>query len=63
MIKLIQRENETRKDFLLRLAIEYIDTHTGFFGGDDELLYDGTVCDGYCLAEDIKEEFNIDTDS
>lgn len=62
MINEKQKENETRKDYLVRLAIQYIEDHTGVVGADDTLYYDETVCDGYCLAEDLKIEFGIDDD-
>lgn len=54
-----QLSGEDRKTFLVRIAIQYIKDHTGYMGMDDEMMYDGTVCDGYCLAEDLKDEFNI----
>lgn len=60
MISLEQKENEDRKTYLVRLAIEYIKEHTGYSGIDDELFYDGSVCDGYCLAEDLRAEFDIE---
>jgi len=62
MIKIKQKENETRKEYLVRLAVRYIEDHTGIVGMDDSLFYDDAECDGYCLAEDLKIEFNIDDD-
>jgi hypothetical protein len=62
MIKLEQKENEKRKEYLVRLAIEYIIEHTGYVGVDDYLFYDDAECDGYCLAEDLRIEFHIEED-
>jgi hypothetical protein len=59
MITLEQKQNEDRKTYLVRLAIEYIIQHTGYFGMDDELFYDEAECDGYCLADDLRIEFDI----
>lgn len=57
-MKFEQNENETRKEFLVRIAIYYLeDTGMESFA---ELEYDGAVCDAYCLSEDLKIEFNID---
>lgn len=61
MVKLEQKENESRKEYLVRLAIEYIEEHTGL-GVDDYLYYDEAECDGYCLAEDLRIEFDIEED-
>jgi hypothetical protein len=59
MITLTQQEGETRKNFLLRLAMTYIKDHTGYMGMDDMLFYDEAECDGYCLADDIEIEFDV----
>lgn len=58
-MKYIQKENEDRREYLVRIAIDYIENHTGFIGVDDEIFYDDAECDGYCLAEDLKAEFDI----
>ena len=63
MIRLEQKENEDRKTYLVRLAIEYIKEHTGYVGIDDELFYDETECDGYCLADDLMIEFDIENET
>lgn len=60
MITLEQKENEDRKTYLVRLAIEYIKEHTGYVGMDDGLFYDEAECDGYCLADDLRIEFDIE---
>ena len=62
MIKLEQKENEKRQEYLVRLAIAYIIEHTGYVGVDDYLFYDDAECDGYCLAEDLRNEFDIEED-
>lgn len=45
---------EDRKKILVEACIEYIEQ-------DPELtvFYDETDCDGYCLIEDLKIEFNL----
>jgi hypothetical protein len=62
MIKIEQKENEKRQEYLVRLAIAYIIQHTGYIGIDDYLFYDDAECDGYCLAEDLRNEFYIEED-
>lgn len=59
MITIEQKDGETRKNFLLRMAIQYINDHTGYIGVDDTLFYDESECDGYCLANDIEAEFDV----
>ncbi len=48
-----QKKGESRKEYLLRVAIAYI---------DEELVhtFDGAQCDGYCLIDDIKIELNLE---
>ena len=60
MIKLKENKNENRKDFLVRLAIAFLNENSGYSLENDTLYYDDAECDGYCLAEDLKAEFNID---
>jgi hypothetical protein len=55
-----QKENEPRKDYLVRIAIWYIEQHTGFVGIDDRVIYDEAECGA--LAEDLRIEFDIDED-
>jgi hypothetical protein len=62
MIVLKENENEERKKYLVRLAIAYIVAHTDYAGIDDSLFYDNAECDGYCLAEDLRSEFDIEED-
>lgn len=51
-----QKVNETRIDFLLRL-LENLVENSG--ASDYKMEYDGTICDGTCLVDDIKSEFGI----
>jgi len=59
MIKIEEKKGEKRAEYLVRLAIEFIKTHSGFYGVDDRLFYDDAECDGYCLADDLMIEFDI----
>lgn len=59
MINLPQREGEDRKTYLVRLAIEYINSESGY-DHNQQIFYDEAECDGYCLAEDLRLEFNIE---
>jgi hypothetical protein len=55
-----QSDFKSRKEYLVALAIEYIEGHTGYFGVDDDIFFDETECDGLALAEDLRIEFDID---
>ena len=47
-----------RAEQMLRIAAKYIDTHCP----EDTIFYDGTDCDGYCVADDcesIADEMHI----
>jgi len=60
MIKIEQKENEERKYYLVRLAIAFLIENSGYGLENDTLFYDEAECDGYCLAEDLRIEFDID---
>lgn len=60
MINLKQKDKESRGEYLVRLAIVYIKDHSGIIGCDDDLFYDEAECDGFCLADDLMYEFDID---
>ena len=61
-IEIKPRENEDRKDFLIRVAVAYLNEvdHTGHFMTDypETIKYDEADCDGCCLAEDLQGEFS-----
>lgn len=59
MIKIDQKKGETRKNYLIRIAIEYIRAESGY-SHNNSLFYDGCECDGYCLADDLQAEFDIE---
>lgn len=48
---LIQGKDESRLQYLSRALDIYMD-----FFGSHTVEYDGTSCDGWCLAEDIHNE-------
>jgi len=58
--KLKQEDFLSRKEYLVAIAILYIDSHTGYSGIDDNVFFDEAECDGYALAEDLRIEFDID---
>jgi len=51
---------ESRKQYLVALAIEFLRENTGYVGIDDTVFYDEAECDGLCLANDMAEEFELD---
>lgn len=59
MIKVKQKENETRKDYLIRVAIEMLNENAYNI---DNIEYDEAECDAFCLAEDLRVEFDVDVD-
>lgn len=59
MIKVKQKENENRKDYLIRVAIVMLNEN-GFT--IDTVEYDEAECDAFCLAEDLRIEFDLDVD-
>lgn len=59
MIKVKQKESETRKDYLIRVAIEMLNEN-GY--SIDTIEYDEAKCDAFCLAEDLMIEFNVEQD-
>lgn len=52
---IVQKENESRSSYLMRVLDAFMDSGAGEF----VMNYDDTTCDGYCLAEDIKSELLI----
>ena len=66
-IKIELRENESRKDYLIRVAVAYLRyvDYTGQFSTQypESINYDEADCDGQCLADDLEHEFShIDFD-
>ena len=59
MIKVKQKENENRKDYLIRVAIVMLNEN-GFT--IDAVEYDEAECDAFCLVEDLRIEFDVDDD-
>lgn len=61
-IEIKQRENEPRKDYLIRVVVAYLREvdYTGQFVTNlpDTITYDEADCDGGCLADDIEQEFS-----
>lgn len=55
-----EKDFPSRKEYLVAIAILYINSHTGYSGIDDDVFYDEAECDGYALAEDLANEFDID---
>ena len=51
-----------RQIMLLKIAIQYIENTAGIIGIESiaPLYYDEAECDGYCLAEDLKIEFELE---
>ena len=43
-----QEPDEDRRDYMLKVAAEYIREHYP----DGDIFYDDARCDGYCLADD-----------
>lgn len=61
-IEIKQRENEPRKDYLIRVVVAYLKEvdHTGYFGANYPytIKYDEADYDGCRLANDIEDEFH-----
>jgi len=56
-----KKEKEDRKKYLVRLAIDYIESHTGILGMEaDTIYYDEANYDGTCLANDLRLEFDFE---
>lgn len=51
-----ERPDESRIEYLSRVLIEFM-----YMGGVGEATidYDGTTCDGWCLAQDIADTIEI----
>ena len=51
MKKVYQKHNETRKDYLFRVAMEMLRDNAYSI---DMIEYDDANCDAYCLVEDME---------
>jgi hypothetical protein len=60
MDEYIQKQNESRKDFLIRIAIGYIRRSSDIVGF--LMNYDNAECDGECLADDLEDELEVNPD-
>ena len=56
MKKIIQQKGESRKRYLVRVAIAMLEENEMELA---EIYYDDTNCDSACLADDLRIEFNI----
>jgi hypothetical protein len=56
MVKVIQKENETRKDYLVRVAIIMLDANVDEI--DTTVEFDGFEGDAFCVSEALKKEFD-----
>lgn len=55
--KVVKREDETRKDYLFRVAVKYLELLEGYADAMSEtIIFDEAECDGCCLLEDMKNE-------
>jgi len=54
MKTVIQKEGESRKDYLIRVAITYLRDIP--FMGEGVITFDDAECDGLCLADDLEAE-------
>lgn len=50
-----QKPNETRKQYLVRVAIEMLIDNAFSM---DWIVYDNVECNALCLAADLADEFN-----
>ena len=60
MEKVTQRVGESRKDYLVRVAITYLREIP--LMNEGVLIFDEAECDGFCLADDLETEFDIEMD-
>jgi len=52
-----QKESEARIEYLARVLYELMRNSVA---GEETIEYDGTTCDGMCLAGDILSELGMD---
>ena len=51
------KKNETRKDYLIRVAIDLIRNSSANY---ETIEFDEAVCDGGCLADDLQSVLDHD---
>ena len=56
MEKIIQKKGESRKKYLVRVAIAMLEENGMSI---EPVHYDGTECDAHCLADDLRIEFGL----
>ncbi len=59
MTTVIQKENESRADYLVRVAIEMLRENAHSM---TSIIYDEAECDALCLAEELEECFDLNTE-
>lgn len=59
MIKIPSKENEDRKTYLVRLAVAYINSVLDNSSFNETIFYDEAQCDGFCLVDDLEQEFEL----
>ena len=59
MIKVKQKENETRKNYLVRVAIEILEENAYLI---DTIEFDEVECDAFGLVDDLRDEFDLNQD-
>jgi hypothetical protein len=53
-IKKKEEDFKSRKEYLVALAVAYLEEN-----GGDTVIYDEAECDGYALAEDLRAVFGL----
>lgn len=57
MTEIKQRADETRQNYLVRVAIAMLQEN-GY--NMNTIIYDEAECDAFCLADDLRIEFDIE---
>lgn len=57
-----ESEFESRKHFLAALFCAFVAENGYVNMSEDSFEYDGTECDIFCLADDVKVEFGLSDD-
>jgi hypothetical protein len=51
MTTVTKKPDETRKDYLIRVAITMLRENAGYM---NPIIFDEAECDAYCLADDLE---------